>query len=349
MSQDIRKRFKEIKARATELDSSADKTKAAKVFFEFTKEVLGSQSNLPRYVRRYAAQAAYQALMRYLMGGQAKEMIEVVAFAEEQELPDLSYQLEEVIVRAKEFLEEKGWEDIEEIAEEAGPNQIEAIHKANELIKAAKTDDSKGNYLSAATNYMNASKILFSALEGTLLFERTKEPVKNAILRLLMADEWELAGEFIDKAQSHSIPVEEGLVRKIESRKELIHQYMSGERQIRVLASVDLRGIENPEETINRVMRDGFPFSFVEHKEITILSAWRLDYLRGVVPVELGDICPENTKNVSIKRLIGSIHDNYGADTLMLDFKTSHFGGAMVFSTSEALDLEIIHMHSYPT
>ena len=93
-------------------------------------------------------------------------------------------------------------------------------------------------------------------------------------------------------------------------------------------------------------MRDGFPFSLEEYKEIDVLSAWRLDYLRGVVPVELGDVCPDGTEDVPVKRLIGSVHDNYGADTLMLDFKTPHFAGAMVFSTSEALDLEIIHFRS---
>ncbi|MFX0116960.1 MAG: hypothetical protein ACFFB3_20600, partial [Candidatus Hodarchaeota archaeon] len=330
MLKEVRKRFKAIKAKAADLDSSGDRKEAGDAFYEFAKELIVPSTNLSRHIRRIAAQACYQALIRYLLAGQTRKMNALVEFVENHQLSELSYQLEETINRTREFLEGKDWDDIGPIAEGVELNQIEAIEKANELLKSAKYQDSKGNYLSAAENYMKASRILFSALEGEELSKRSKKPVKNAILRLVMADEWEMASDFISTAQSHSIPVDRALKQKVESRKRLIEQYIRGEREIRVLAKLDLRGIDDPEETVGRVMRDGFPFSLDEYKEIDVLSAWRLDYLRGVVPVELGDICPESTKDVPVKRLIGSVHDNYGADTLMLDFKTPHFAGAMV-------------------
>ncbi|MHA2270859.1 MAG: hypothetical protein ACXACI_03285 [Candidatus Hodarchaeales archaeon] len=345
---EVRKRIKEIKAKTADLDSSENRIEAGDIFFDFAKELIIAKPDSSRSVQRSAAKMSYQALIRYLMAGETRKISDVVRFAQDHQLIDLSYQLEEAISRAKGFLEERGWEDIELVEEGIKSDHMESIEKANVFLKTAKSEDSEGNYLSAAKNYMNASKILFSALEGKLLLEQTEEPVRNALLRLVMADEWELASEFVAEAQSHSIPIRKSLIRKIASRTKLIEEYMSGERQIQVMANVDLRGMDDPEKTVGRVMRDGFPFSFAENKEITVLSAWRLDYLRGVIPIELGDICPETTENIPITRLICSVHDNYGADTLMLDFKTPHFTGSMVFSTSEALDLEIIHLKSNP-
>ena len=115
-----------------------------------------------------------------------------------------------------------------------------------------------------------------------------------------------------------------------------------GARQIRVLSEVELQGVVDPEEIIARIMREGFRLFLDEHREISVLSAWRLDYLRGVVPVELEDICTHGTESVGIKKLIWSIHENFGADTFVVKYKAPYFSGAMVFSTSEALDLEII-------
>ncbi|MFQ5980698.1 MAG: hypothetical protein ACE5OZ_21380 [Candidatus Heimdallarchaeota archaeon] len=348
MPKEIRDRFKAIKAEVADLDSSGDRVGAGDSYFTFTKELLGTQAEIPRHIRRTAARTSYQALIRYLMDGKARKMNDVIRLVENHQLSDLSYQLESTVNRAKEFLEEKGWEDIETIAEGTDLSQIDAIQQANEIIRTAKIKDSNGDYIAAADSYIKASKILFSALKGKLLSERSRKPVKKAILRLVMADEWEMASEFILLAQSHSVSVDQALERKVESRKKLIDQYTHGEREIRILANVDLHDLSDPEETVGRVMRNGFPFSFAEYEEINVLSAWRLDYLRGVVPVELGDICPEGTENVPIKKLIGSVHDNYGADTLMLDFNTPHFSGAMVFSTSEALDLEIVHFRNTP-
>lgn len=348
MPKEIRDRFKAIKAEIADIDSTGDRIGAGDRYYSFTKELLGTQAEVPRRIRRIAARTSYQALIRYLMDGQARKMNDVVKLVETHQLSDLSFELESTINRAKEFLEGNEWDDIETIAEGTDLSQIEAIQLANEIIKTAKIHDSKGDYSIAAENYINASRILFSALKGKLLSERSRKPVKKAILRLVMADEWEMASEFISLAQSHSVPVDQAIERKVESRKKLIEQYTHGEREIRVLAKVDLQGLSDPEETVGRVMRNGFPFSLAEYEEINVLSAWRLDYLRGVVPVELGDICPEGTEKVPIKRLIGSVHDNYGADTLILDFNTPHFSGAMVFSTSEALDLEIVHFRSAP-